>query len=277
MAIGRARFGCLPGVPSEMRIMFDEQVVPRLRSQGCIRSVIVHRKINLFGKGESEVESDAFDLTVRGRNPEVGITAHEATISFRISAVGGTVEEAQQAMEPTLALIRERFAQFIVGEEAEDVAEGLTTQLARTGTTLATAESCTGGLIAHLITRVPGVSPYYPGGVVSYANAAKVELLGVPQELLDAHGAVSPQVAESMAVGVRERLRADLGLSVTGVAGPTGGTPEKPVGLVFLGLADAQGVQSRRLDLGSLHAREFLQLRAAKSALNWARLAVLAR
>jgi nicotinamide-nucleotide amidase len=277
MKIGQATFTCLPGVPSEMRIMYDEQVVPRLRRQGWIDHVIIHRKINLFGRGESDVEAGALDLTIRGRNPEVGITAHDATISFRISTTGSTEEEARQTMEPTLILIRERFGQSIVGEGDEDVAEGLVAQLARTRSTLATAESCTGGLIAHLITRIPSVSPYYPGGVVSYANSAKVELLGVSQELLDAHGAVSAQVAEAMAVGVRERLRADVGLSVTGIAGPGGATTEKPVGLIYLGLADAQHVQSRRLDLGSLHAREFLQLRAAKSALNWARLALLER
>ena len=277
MKIGSATFACLPGVPSEMRIMYDEQVVPRLRREGWLGQLFVHRKINMFGKGESEIEADSLDLTLRGRNPEVGITAHQATISFRVSAAASTEDEALQVIDPTLALIRERFGPLIVGEGDEDVADGLVAQLARTRVTLATAESCTGGLIAHLITRIPNVSPFYPGGVVSYANEAKAELLGVPRDLLDAHGAVSAPVAEAMAAGIRNRLRADLGLSVTGIAGPTGGTPEKPVGLVYLGLADSAGTRSRRLDLGSLHSRDFLQLRAAKSALNWARLALLER
>src|SRR6185437_9064265 len=125
MRVGRATFVCLPGVPSEMRIMYGEQVIPRLRREGWLNRVIVHHKINLFGKGESEVEADAFDLTARGRNPEVGITAHDATISFRVSAAGDTEDEARQALEPTLALIRERFGRYIVGEGSEDVAEGL--------------------------------------------------------------------------------------------------------------------------------------------------------
>jgi len=129
-----------------------------------------------------------------------------------------------------------------------------------------------GGLIAQMLTRIAGVSPNYPGGVVSYANEAKSELLGVPAALIEAHGAVSPEVAEAMAVGVRNRLRADLGLSVTGIAGPSGGTPLKPVGLVYLGLADTAGVQTRRLDLGSEQPRDIIQGRAAKSALNWVRL-----
>src|SRR5262249_43698208 len=156
--------------PHEMRIMFDEQVIPRLRALGLAARVIVERKVNLFGKGESEVEAEAMDLTARGRNPEVGITAHEATISFRVSAAGATAEEAERLMEPTLALIRERFAALIVGEGSDDVPEAVVAQLARTRTSLATAESCTGGLIARLLTAIPGVSAHYLGGVVSYAN-----------------------------------------------------------------------------------------------------------
>ncbi len=275
MRLGKAVVGCLPGVPSEMYLMCHEQVIPRLRRLGMITRVIVHHKINLFGRGESDIEADALDLTARGRVPEVGITASDATISFRVVGEGATEDEARRAIEPTLALIRERFGRLIVGEQSEDVVDGLVAQLARTGRTLATAESCTGGLIAHLITTVPGVSPYYPGGVVSYSNEAKVELLGVPSALLETHGAVSPEMAEAMAVGVRRRLGADLGLSVTGIAGPTGGTPAKPVGLVYLGLATADRAQSRRFELGPAQPRDIIQRRSAKMALNWARLALL--
>ena len=120
------------------------------------------------------------DLTARGRVPEVGITASDATISFRIAAEGATEEEALRLIEPTAALIHERFGSLILGEGTDDVAEALVAQLARTGSTLATAESCTGGLIAQMITAIPGVSSYYLGGVVTYANEAKSELLGVP-------------------------------------------------------------------------------------------------
>ncbi len=277
MRVGAASVACLPGVPSEMRLMFDEQVLPRLRQLGGITRVLVHHKINLFGRGESDIEADALDLTARGRTPEVGITAHEATISFRITAEGTTEEEARRAMEPTLATIRERFGSLIVGEGSDDVAEALVAQLARTRSTLATAESCTGGLIASLITSVAGVSPYYPGGVISYANEVKSELLGVDPRLIEAHGAVSPEVAEAMAAGVRRRLGTDLGLSVTGVAGPSGGSPQKPVGLVYLGLATADRVEFRRLDIGPEQPRDVIQCRAAKGALNWARLALLKR
>jgi nicotinamide-nucleotide amidase len=277
MRIGERVIACLPGVPHEMKIMFDEQLVPRLRELGVASRVIVERKINLFGKGESAIESEALDLTVRGRNPEVGITAHDATISFRVFAAGASRGEAEAAMAPTLAIIRERFAELMVGEGSDDVPEAVYAQLARTGTKLATAESCTGGLIAQQLTRIPGVSAYFPGGVVTYANEAKVELLRVDPELLATHGAVSADVAAAMAVGVRERLKADIGLSVTGVAGPTGGTAEKPVGLVFLGLATEKGVSTRRLDIGPEQPRAVIQSRSAKHALNWVRLTLMAR
>jgi nicotinamide-nucleotide amidase len=275
MRISRATIACLPGVPSEMKRMFQDQVVPRLRRLGWGGQVILHRKINLFGKGESEIEAQAMDLTARGRVPEVGITASDATISFRITAEGPTEEEARRLIEPTAKLIYERFGSLVVGEDSDDVAEAVAAQLARTGSTLATAESCTGGLIARMITAIPGVSSSYLGGVVTYANEAKTELLGVPAEMLATHGAVSPEVAAAMAEGMRTRLGATVGISTTGVAGPTGGTPEKPVGLVYLGLAIAKGTQTRRLDMGPERPRDFIQLLASKAALNWARLALL--
>jgi nicotinamide-nucleotide amidase len=277
MRLGEADVACLPGVPSEMRAMFQEQLVPRLRRLEGRDRVIVHHKINLFGKGESDIEAAALDLTARGRTPEVGITVSEATISFRISAEAETEDEARRALGPTIATIRDRYGDLVVGEGTVDVVDAVVALMAQTGATLATAESCTGGLIARMITQIAGVSPNYPGGVVTYANAAKVELLGVPAALIEAHGAVSAEVAEAMAAGIRDRLGADIGLSVTGVAGPSGGTPLKPVGLVYLGLADAQGVRNRRLDIGPEQPREIIQNRAAKSALNWVRLHLLKR
>lgn len=273
MPVGDAIVVCLPGVPSELKAMFEEEVAPRLRALQPTGQIIVHRVINLFGLGESEVEAQAQDLTARGRVPEVGITAHDATISFRVAGTGAEEAAALAQIEPTLAAIRERFGELIVGErEGEDVAEALLAELVRTGRTLAAAESCTGGLIAHRLTTVPGASDVFPGGVVSYSNASKTALLGVPAELIEAHGAVSAPVAEAMARGTRDRFAADLGLSVTGVAGPGGGSPDKPVGLVFVGLANAHGVHTRRLELGPEQPRHVIQSRAAKHAMNWVRL-----
>ena len=127
-------------------------------------------------------------------------------------------------------------------------------------------------MISHMLTSLAGSSAYFPGGVVSYSNEAKVDLLGVPRETIETKGAVSDETARAMAIGVRDRFHADLGLSVTGVAGPSGGTVEKPVGLVYLGLAHARGVESRRLELGPEQPRSTIQRRAAKHAINWARL-----
>lgn len=275
MRLGRAIVACVPGVPNEMRTMVEEQILPRLRREGYVQRVLVHRKINLFGLGESEVEAKAMDLTVRGRVPEVGITAHEATISFRITAEGATEAEALAAIEPTAAIILERFAPQLVGEGAIDVVEALAGQLARTGSTLATAESCTGGMLAEQLTAIPGISAYFLGGVVTYANRAKIELLGVPDDLIAAHGAVSAEVAAAMAAGARDRFGASLALAVTGVAGPAGGSPAKPVGLVYLGLATADEVLTRRLELGPEQPREVIRRRATKHALNWARVTLL--
>jgi nicotinamide-nucleotide amidase len=269
---GGAIFAALPGVPGELKIMFEEQVAPRLRGTGRLGPVLAHRVINLFGKGESEIEADALDLTARGREPEVGITASDATISFRITAAGASEAEAMAAIEPTARLIYERFGELIVGEGRVDVVEAVALELARTGATLAVAESCTGGLIAKRITDIAGVSPYFLGGVVSYANALKTGLVGVPAALIERHGAVSAEVAEAMAEGIRRVAGATLGLSVTGVAGPTGGTPEKPVGLVYLGLSRDGETAHRRLMLGPEQPREVIRSRAAKQALNWARL-----
>jgi nicotinamide-nucleotide amidase len=275
MQVDRATVACLPGVPHEMKLMFRDQVVPRLRQSGLVNLITVHRKINLFGKGESEIEAQAMDLTARGRVPDVGITAHDSTISFRITATAPTEEEARLLIEPTAQLIYERYGSLVVGEGSDDVPEAVARELAAANATLATAESCTGGVVAQMITAIPGVSQSYLGGVVSYANEAKIEFLGVPSALIDNHGAVSPQVAAAMAEGVRTRLGADLGLATTGVAGPSGGTPEKPVGLVYLGLATSKGTQTRRLDIGSDQPRDIIQRRSSKAALNWVRLTLL--
>jgi nicotinamide-nucleotide amidase len=277
MVVGKSAVACLPGVPAEMKIMFDEQVVPRLKAAGLVGRSIVHHKINMFGKGESDIEAQALDLTVRGHVPEVGITASKATISFRVRGEGADEAEAMASIADTLAQIRERFGPLIVGEGEEDVVEGLVAELKRRGATIALAESCTGGLIASQLTEVPGVSECFLGGIVSYANKAKVDLLGVPADLIERHGAVSEEVARAMAVGALERFGSSLALSVTGVAGPGGGTTDKPVGLIYMGLAMAGETAVRRLLMPSSHTRDLIQARTAKHAMNWARLALVER
>jgi nicotinamide-nucleotide amidase len=271
MTIGDVIFVAVPGVPGELKQMVMDHIVPRVKSHFGLERVIRHRVIHLFGRGEAEIESQALDLTARGRVPEVGITASDATISFRITAEGASEKEADALIEPTARLIHERFGELIIGEGETDMPDALVAQLIRTGSTIAVAESCTGGLIAKRLTDIAGVSAHFLGGVVSYANQAKVTLLGVPEALIEAHGAVSPEVAMAMASGVRERLGASLGLSVTGIAGPAGGSAEKPVGLVYLGLAHAGAVAHKKLLLGPEQPRSVIRSRAAKYAMNWAR------
>ncbi len=169
-------------------------------------------------------------------------------------------------------MIQERFGDLIVGEGSEDVVDALVREMNRTGQSIATAESCTGGLVAQMITSVPGVSRHYPGGLVTYSAEAKANLLDVPEAMLKAHGAVSTEVAAEMARRVRERFRADLGLAVTGIAGPDTDAPEHPVGLVYLGLATSDEVRTRKLELGPEQPRDVIQRRAAKQAINWARM-----
>lgn len=271
MEIGGSLIACLPGVPSEMKRMFAEQVVPLLRRTGRVRRTIVHRKINMFGKGESDIEADALDLTARGRDPEVGITASDATISFRITGAGEDEFEALAAIEPTAREIYRRFGELIVGEGADDVVHGMARELERTGLTIAAAESCTGGMIAERITSVLGASRFFPGGIVSYAESIKSGVLGVPVALIEEHTAVSAEVAAAMASNVRARFRADLGVSATGYASPGEGVPAEMVGVVFIGLATADGVETRKLELGPEQPRDVIRRRATKHALNWAR------
>ena len=278
MAVGASLVACLPGVPTEMKRMFADTVVPQLKKRGLITKHIAHRKINLFGKGESDVEADALDLTARGRVPEVGITASQATIAFRIAAEGATEALARAAIEPTAVLIYERFADLIVGEGTDDVAEALAAQLARTGLTIATAESCTGGLLAQGVATVPGASAYLAGGVITYSIATKIRLLDVPAALIEAEGVVSAAVAEAMARQVRGKFGSDLGLAITGYAGPTlddSARPGQTIGQVYLGLALPDGTTtSKLLELGPEQPRDVIQRRAAKMALNFARVAL---
>lgn len=263
----------LPGVPREMYEMFDHQVQPRLAARFGTSGVIVERKLNTFGAGESQVEEKLFDLTRRDRVPEVGITASEGVISLRIVARAPSVEEAQRSIAPDEATIRERLGDWIFGTDDEELHDVVARLLLEQKRTVAVAESLTGGMIMQCLTRVPGISASLLGGVVAYANQAKIDLLGVAPALLEQHGAVSAPVAEAMAVGVRERFGADLAVSTTGIAGPTGGSAEKPVGLVYVGVAWAGGVRSHRINwFGS---RTEIQNRSARSALNALRLHLL--
>lgn len=273
MAVGKTVVAAMPGVPSEMYAMFIDRVLPRLAQLGLASGVVVQRKINTFGTGESHVEEKLFDLTRRGHVPEVGITASDAIISLRILARAATPAEAQAQIEPVERVIRERLGTLVFGVDDEDLQHAVLRLLAEKRLTLAVAESLTGGLVGDRLVTVPGASAWFKGGVIAYSDAVKRDLLGVPQPLLDEHGAVSAEVAEAMARGCRERLGTDLAVSTTGVAGPEALSPDKPAGLVHVGLAWAGGTAS--LPFSWLGTRQEVRSRTARLALNRLRLHLL--
>jgi nicotinamide-nucleotide amidase len=275
MRLGECWLAAMPGVPSEMYAMFQTQVRPRLLALGLGGGVLVERKINTFGLGESAIEEKLLDLTRRGHVPEVGITVHDAVISLRILARAPSLAEAQAQIVPVEQTIRERLGNLVFGADDEDLQGAVAALLESKRQSLATAEGVTAGMVAQQLGSVPGISAWFRGGIIAYDNRLKVELLGVPQSLIDSLGAISAEVAEAMAVGCRTRLRTDLAVSTVGVAGPHDLGPDKPVGLVFVALAWSGGVSSVRFSWTG--SRTEVQRRTAKLTLNRVRLHLLSQ
>jgi nicotinamide-nucleotide amidase len=258
----------LPGVPAEMRAMAEQTVFPHLaearrRAQGEV--TIVSRILRLAGIGESQVEAEVADLVAGQSNPTIAPYAKTYEVHLRVAARAETEEAARALIAPVEAEVRARLARHVYGADDETLEMLIGRMLRARRQTLAIAESCTGGLIGHRITNVPGSSDYLLASLVTYSNGTKSALLGVPAETIAAHGAVSAETAQAMAEGVRRVCGADLGLAVTGIAGPTGGTEAKPVGLAYVAAADADGcvVEEHRLRGDRLLVKE----RAAQAAL----------
>jgi len=265
--VGRAVVYCLPGVPREMREMFTHAVAADLRANRP-SSMILTRTLWCFGAGESWIGQRIQDLMAPGQPVTVGTTAQEGTIGLRLSTQGDDRAVIEPRLDACEAELRQRLGDLVFGRDDETLASVVGGLLRERRQTLATAESCTGGMLAGWITDVPGSSDYFLRGVVTYSNPAKIDLLGVPTEAIERHGAVSAEVAEAMAVGCRRGAGTDFALSVTGIAGPSGGTPDKPVGLVFVGLAAQGTCEVRRFTFGHHLSRDAIRQRSCSAALD---------
>ena len=263
-----------PGVPSEMRAMWQATAAPWLQAAGLAEGVFASRMLHFWGVGESNLAEQMADL-LESANPTVAPYAGSGEVKLRITARAATAEAAAQLLEPVETEIRARTGALCFGVDDASLASVLLEQLRRRGQTLAVAESCTGGGLGAALAAVPGASDVFLGGVIAYANSVKQGVLGVPAELLAAHGAVSDPVARAMAEGARRATGADWALAITGVAGPGGGSAEKPVGLVHIAVAGPAGCSSEGVRFGASRGRSWIQTLAAGEALNRLRLALL--
>ncbi len=255
----------LPGPPREMKPMFENFVLPKLVAKaGDVR--VVRRILRVAGMGESAVDERIAPIYTQYKNPQTTILFNKSEIEIHLMAQARTEQEAELLIDGLAGQIEDQLGHSIFAFRGEKMEEVVGLRLAVGGFTLAVAESCTGGLIAERLTSVPGSSVYFKEGVVAYSNDAKIRTLGVDSELILEHGAVSAEVAEAMAEGIKARADVDFGISVTGIAGPGGGTEEKPIGLVFIALADDAHTEHRRLRIPG--DRHLIRWRSSQAALD---------
>jgi nicotinamide-nucleotide amidase len=265
----------MPGVPREMTRMYEDRIEPEVRAFAG-RGVILTTKINTFGSGESNVAEQLGELMQRDRNPKVGTTVSQGICSVRVRSEFDTEEEARDRLEATMRDVEAALGPIVFGRDDDTLPEAVVQLLAERGRTVAAAESCTGGLLGGALTEISGASEVFAGGVIAYSNALKRDLLGVGDDLLQQEGAVSAAAARAMARGVVDRVGGDMGVSITGIAGPGGGTEDKPVGTVFIALASRDTEAEppvMRLQLGG--SRAAIRDRTVKCALQMLRLYTL--
>ncbi len=269
----QAESGCtvimLPGPPSELEPMLNNYAVPYLKKGQ--ESVIVSHNIHIYGRGEAPVAQMMDDL-MNGENPTLAPYAKEGECYLRVTAKAANEEEADKMCQPLIQEIKDRLGEFVYSVDVESLEELVVQELQKQGKKLATAESCTGGLLAKRITDVPGSSAVFDMGCVTYANEAKEMLLSVDHETLEQYGAVSEETARSMAEGIVRRSGSDIGVGITGIAGPDGGTEEKPVGLIYIALSDGQHTWvTKRSPIGRTKTRAWHRHCAASQALDMVR------
>ena len=259
----------LPGPPSELIPMLKNYAIPYLT--GSMHAAIVSKIVRVFGLGEGNVAEQIPDLT-DGANPTAATYAGDGEMFVRVTAKAADEATAEAMCAPVVETIRGRLGDYVYGVDVPSLESLVVSQLKARHLRLATAESCTGGLLSARITDIPGASEVFTMGAVTYANEIKTMLLGVPEEMLREYGAVSEQVASAMAEGVRKKSGCELGIGITGIAGPGGGTPEKPVGLVYIGLSDGQNTWVRKMPgTGKVKSRAYLRRLATSNALDMVR------
>lgn len=232
-------FIILPGPPRELQPMFEEHVIPYLESKSSEK--IISRVLKIYGIGESDMEEKIKDLLINQSNPTIAPLAGASELTIRLTAKTSRNEDPYKLIQPVEQKIRERLGDVVYGVDDDTLESVVVNLLIESGKTIATAESCTGGLIAERITSIPGASQVFLQGVVAYSNQSKIERLKVSKDTLAKYGAVSHQTAEEMVKGIIETSGADIGVAVTGIAGPGGGSKDKPVGLVYIGISDKRG------------------------------------
>ena len=232
---GEKTICCLPGPPREMKWLYENKLSPLLAEQEG--GVLCHRMLRTFGIGESSLETELLDLIDNQTDPTIATYAKEGECALRIASKRATAEEAEEAVEEMIGRVRERIGEFIYSYDDVDLVQVVADLLIEQGLTISAAESCTGGMFGAAMTDVPGISAVFDRSLVTYSNEAKMQELGVSADTLEKFGAVSEETAREMAEGVRQVSGTDIGVSVTGIAGPDGGTEEKPVGTVYYALA----------------------------------------
>jgi competence/damage-inducible protein CinA-like protein len=258
----------LPGVPQEMRSLFDRYVLPSLLQLAAGGDAVCQRTVRFFGLHETDLEQLLHRVCRLSENFCVGYYPNFPENHLTLTVRGPNSGKLEGALDEVIQDLAAQAGDAFLGSDSLE--ENVGNLLRARRLTLAVAESCSGGLICHRLTNVPGSSDYFLGGLVTYSNQAKIDLLNVPAATLQAHGAVSAPTAAAMASGAAAQFRADLAIAVTGIAGPSGGSPEKPVGTVYLGLASPQGVKTRHcLFHGS---RAEIKILTAQTALDWLRL-----
>ncbi len=248
--IGQCHLFCIPGVPSEMQYLMSHAVLPEIKKRfEDEKQVFRIKKISLFGLPESVVGEKIDELSSHFPEVKLGLRAHFPMIQIRLYAAGKQDDRIREQMEKAGEWVMERLGQWIFSKAGLSMEEEIGRLLARKKATLGVAESCTGGLISHMLTNVPGSSSYFIFSAVAYSNQAKIQVLNVSTDSLDSYGAVSRQVVREMAKGVRDVSGATYGLATSGIAGPDGGTPEKPTGTICIGIATPDKVYAKTLQL----------------------------